>query len=146
MKAAAPATGKAYIVTGGSGLVGRYIVRTLLGRGKALVRIIDVVPPDVSGDPSTPDHLSRAEFVRADVTNFASIQNVISRPFGDTGVAAEVVFHTVGVIRHWEQLPYLKQLCHGVNVDETKNILKASQYLGTVLSLRDHRATHYTVF
>jgi nucleoside-diphosphate-sugar epimerase len=134
MKAAGPATGKAYIVTGGSGLVGRYIVRTLLGRGETLVRIIDVIPPDVSGDPSAPDHVSRAEFVRADVTDFTSMQDAISRPFGDTGVTAEVVFHTVGVIRHWERLPYLKHLSHGVNIGGTKNVLKASQDLGTVRS------------
>ncbi|KAG9074198.1 hypothetical protein FS749_014273, partial [Ceratobasidium sp. UAMH 11750] len=46
-KAAGPATGKAYVIIGGSGFVGRYIARTLLGRGENLVRIIDIIPPDV---------------------------------------------------------------------------------------------------
>ncbi|KAG8748396.1 Thymidylate kinase [Ceratobasidium sp. 414] len=130
--AAGRATGKAYIIVGGSGLVGRYIARTLLGRGENLVRIIDVIPPDVSGDPSAADHLSRAEFVRADVTSYEAIRAAISQPFGDTGITAQVIIHTVGIIRAWERLSYLKHLSHKVNVGGTENVLKVSQELGTV--------------
>ncbi|KAG9124543.1 hypothetical protein FRC07_011183 [Ceratobasidium sp. 392] len=132
MKAAGPATGKAYVVLGGSGLVGRFIVRSLLGRGETLVRNIDITPPDLSGDPNAVDHVSRAEFIRADVTNYETVKDALSRSFGGTGITAQVIIHTVGVIRHWERLPYLKHLCHDVNVGGTKNVLKIAQALGSV--------------
>ncbi|KDN40771.1 hypothetical protein RSAG8_07946, partial [Rhizoctonia solani AG-8 WAC10335] len=134
MKAHGPATGKAYIVVGGSGLVGQYIVRTLLARGETLVRIIDVAEPKVSAnsDVGAADSLSRAEFVRADVTDYQSIADAISRPFGSTGRTAEVVIHTVAAIRNFERLAYVKHLSHRVNVEGTNNIIKASQALGTV--------------
>ncbi|CAE6449211.1 unnamed protein product [Rhizoctonia solani] len=134
MKAAGGATGKAYIVVGGAGNVGQCLVRTLLGRGETLVRIIDVAPPKISGDPNAPHHISHAEFIKADVTDYKSIQEAISRPFGDTGRTAEAIFHTVAVIRNYERLPYLKHLSHRVNVEGTKNVLKAAQELGTVKS------------
>ncbi|KAG8685003.1 hypothetical protein FRC11_011293, partial [Ceratobasidium sp. 423] len=94
MKAVGGATGKAYIVVGGAGNVGQCLVRTLLGRGETLVRIIDIAPPKISGDPSALHHISRAEFIKADVTDYDSVQKAISRPFGDTGRTAEVIFHT----------------------------------------------------
>ncbi|CAE6533400.1 unnamed protein product, partial [Rhizoctonia solani] len=134
MKAAGGVTGKAYIVVGGAGNVGQCLVRTLLGRGETLVRIIDVAPPKISGDPNAPHHISRAEFIKADMTDYDSVQEAISRPFGDTGRTAEVIFHTVAVIRNYERLPYLKHLSHQVNVEGTKNVLKAAQELGTVNS------------
>ncbi|KAF8606015.1 NAD(P)-binding protein [Ceratobasidium sp. AG-I] len=134
IKAAGTATGRAYVVVGGSGLVGRFIVKSLLARGETLVRIIDVAPPPVSNDQVAVGDLSRAEFIKADVTNYESIKDAISRPFRDTGRTAEVVFHVVAVIRHWERLAYLKHLSHAVNVGGTQNVLKVSQELGTVRS------------
>ncbi|CAE6424672.1 unnamed protein product [Rhizoctonia solani] len=137
MKAHGSATGKAYIVIGGSGLVGQYIVRTLLARGETLVRIIDVTEPKVSADSDVGavDSLPRAEFVRADVTDYQSIANAMSRPFGNTGRTAEVVIHTVATIRNFERLAYVKHLSYQVNVHGTRNIIKVSQELGTVAAL-----------
>ncbi|CAE6427429.1 unnamed protein product [Rhizoctonia solani] len=134
MKAHGPATGKAYIVVGGSGLVGQYIVRTLLARGETLVRIIDVVKPKLSAnaDVNALDSLSRAEFVQADITDYRSIADAIARPFGNTGRTAEAVIHTAAAIRSFERLGYVKPLSYRVNVEGTKNVLKASQELGTV--------------
>ncbi|CAE6532856.1 unnamed protein product [Rhizoctonia solani] len=113
MKAHGPTTGKAYSVIGGSGLVGQYIVRTLLARGETLVRIIDFTEPKVSGDSD-------------------SIANAISRPFGSTGRTAGVVVHTVAAIRDFGRLAYVKHLSYQVNVHGTRNIIKACQELGTV--------------
>lgn len=132
IKSAGPATGKAYVIVGGSGFVGQYIVRTLLGRGEKLVRIVDVVPPKPSGNASAPDHISRAEFIHGDVTNYASIKEAISKPFDDTGRTVEVIFHTVAVIRFYERLWYMKHLSHRVNVEGTRNVLRVAQELGTV--------------
>ncbi|CAE6417987.1 unnamed protein product, partial [Rhizoctonia solani] len=134
MKAAGRATGKTYVVVGGAGNVGQCLVRTLLGRGETLVRVIDIAPPKMSGNPNAPHHISHAEFIKADVTNYKSIQEAISKPFGDTGRTAEVIFHTVAVIRNYERLPYLKHLSYQINVEGTKNVLKAAQELGTVKS------------
>ncbi|KAH7341384.1 hypothetical protein B0J17DRAFT_714568 [Rhizoctonia solani] len=133
MKVHGPATGKVYIVIGGSGLVGQYIVRTLLVRSETLVRIIDVAEPKSSAnsDPNAINSLSRAEFLQADVTDYHSIADAISRPFGNTGRTAEVVIHTVASIRNFERLAYVKHLSYRVNVEGTKNIIKASQELGT---------------
>ncbi|CAE6424743.1 hypothetical protein ACGC1H_002565 [Rhizoctonia solani] len=134
VKAYGPATGKAYVVVGGSGLVGQYVVRTLLARGETLVRIVDIVKPRVpaNSDANAVDSLSRAEFIQADVVDYRSIADAISRPFGNTGRTAEAVIHTVAVIRSFERLGYLKPISHRVNVEGTKNILRASQELGTV--------------
>ncbi|EUC56949.1 3-beta hydroxysteroid dehydrogenase/isomerase family protein [Rhizoctonia solani AG-3 Rhs1AP] len=120
MKAHGPTTGKAYSVIGGSGLVGQYIVRTLLARGETLVRIIDFTEPKVSGDSDVGaiDSLFRAEFVRADVPDYIS-----------------VVIHTVAAIRNFERLAYVKHLSYQVNVHGTRNIIKACQELGTVDAL-----------
>ncbi|CUA69034.1 hypothetical protein RSOLAG22IIIB_08284 [Rhizoctonia solani] len=134
MRLHGPATGKAYIVIGGSGLVGQYIVRTLLARGEALVRIIDVAEPKPSAN-SDIDNLSRAEFVKADVSDYQSIADAISRPFGSTKRTAQVIIHTVAAIRNFERLSYVKHLSHRVNVQGTNNIIKASQELGTVGAL-----------
>ncbi|CAE6416086.1 unnamed protein product [Rhizoctonia solani] len=134
IKAHGPATGKAYVVVGGSGLVGQYIARSLLARGETLVRIIDIVEPKVAAnsDAVEIDSLSRAEFVQADVADYRSISDAISKPFGDTGRTAEAVIHTVALLRSFERLGYLKDLSHRVNVKGTKNVLRASQELGTV--------------
>ncbi|CAE6528437.1 unnamed protein product [Rhizoctonia solani] len=134
MRLHGPATGKAYIVIGGSGLVGQYIVRTLLARGETLVRIIDVAEPKPSAN-SDVDNLSRAEFVKADVSDYQSIADAISRPFGSTKRTAQVIIHTVAAIRNFERLSYVKHLSHRVNVQGTNNIIKASQELGTVGAL-----------
>jgi nucleoside-diphosphate-sugar epimerase len=134
IKAHGQATGKAYVVVGGSGLVGQYIARSLLARGETLVRIIDIVEPKVAAnsDAVEIDSLSRAEFVQADVADYRSISDAISKPFGDTGRTAEAVIHTVALLRSFERLGYLKDLSHRVNVEGTKNVLRASQELGTV--------------
>ncbi|KAF8601907.1 NAD(P)-binding protein [Ceratobasidium sp. AG-I] len=134
MKNTGSATGKGYVVIGGSGYVGRYVVCALLARGETLVRIIDVVPPDVSGDSSVVDHISRAEFVQADLMDLESIKAALARPFVD-GSKAQYVFHTVAIIRAAERLAYLKHRSYDVNVLGTKNVLKASQELGSVKSL-----------
>ncbi|KAF8601902.1 NAD(P)-binding protein, partial [Ceratobasidium sp. AG-I] len=134
MKDTGPATGRGYVVIGGSGFVGRYIVRALLARGETLVRIIDILPPDISGDSNAVDHISRAEFVKADVTNLGSIRDAMARPFAN-GSTAEYVFHVVAVIRAAERLGYLKDLSYKVNVLGTKNVLEVSQEMGHVKSL-----------
>ena len=134
MKDTGTATGKGYLVIGGSGFVGRYIVRALLARGETLVRIIDVVPPKLSGDSSAVGHISRAEFVKADVTSLESIKGAMARPFAN-GSTAEYVFHTVAVIRAAERLGYLKDLSYKVNVIGTKNVLQIAQEMGSVKSL-----------
>ncbi|KAJ1307951.1 hypothetical protein OPQ81_002028 [Rhizoctonia solani] len=73
IKTHGPATGKAYIVVGRSGLVGQYIVRTLLACGEKLLRIIDITELEVSAssDANAVDSLSRAEFIQADVADLS---------------------------------------------------------------------------
>ncbi|KAL0960681.1 hypothetical protein HGRIS_005709 [Hohenbuehelia grisea] len=112
-------TMRGYVVVGGSGYVGKYIVKLLLMRGETSVRIIDLdSPSEFTENPSV-------SFIRADVTDAQKIREAISKPFDSTGKAPEVIFYTVALIRFWERASYCFGASYNVNVLGMKNALDA---------------------
>ncbi|KAA1469828.1 NAD(P)-binding protein [Dentipellis sp. KUC8613] len=118
------ATHKGYAVIGGSGFVGRFLVKLLLLRGETNVRILDLVPPpeDIAENPSV-------SFVKTDMTSLQSVKDGLSLPFPSTGAPPDVIFHTAAAIRFWERFSYTWPASYNVNVRGTDNILKAASEL-----------------
>ncbi|TFY68576.1 hypothetical protein EVG20_g3501 [Dentipellis fragilis] len=118
------ATHKGYAVIGGSGFVGRFIVKLLLLRGETNIRVLDLVPPpeDIAENPSV-------SFVKMDMTSLQSVKDGLSLPFPSTGAPPDVIFHTAAIIRFWERFSYTWLASYDVNVRGTDNILKAASEL-----------------
>lgn len=132
------ATGEGYVVIGGSGMVGRYVLRwnlrdkvpiydcsaiveLLLLRKEKNIRIIDIMPPrsrELSQHPSV-------TFLKADITSSASLREALLAPFPSTGKPLSVVYLTAIIVRFWERALYCKDASWPVNVTGTRNVLDA---------------------
>ncbi|KUI54180.1 Sterol-4-alpha-carboxylate 3-dehydrogenase, decarboxylating [Cytospora mali] len=121
-----------YIVTGGSGIVGGYIVLQLLARGQPphSIRIVDFQ------EPHRTDHLahpgfSRVNFQKTDISSAASTQAAFSVPW-DPSVAGLplTVFHTAAVIIPSARSELVNGFCESVNVGGTQNVLAAARKAG----------------
>lgn len=112
-------TCEGYVVIGGSGFVGSYIVQLLLLRKETSIRIIDANPPAaaVLSNPSV-------SFVKVDITSRQALREALQAPFALTGKPANVVYHTAAVIRFWERAEYCKDATWAVNVEGTRNVLE----------------------
>ncbi|KAL3477882.1 hypothetical protein BJX99DRAFT_119839 [Aspergillus californicus] len=116
-----------YIVVGGSGLVGSWIISHLIARGEnpAAIRALDV-------------HLPRHEyldqgitFITTDITDKAAVLNAFSQPWPTTVAGLPLtVFHNAAVIRPAERHMAFLQLCRKVNVGGTVNVLHAAKKVG----------------
>ncbi|KAI0320205.1 hypothetical protein OF83DRAFT_1106370 [Amylostereum chailletii] len=116
-------TQKGYVIIGGSGFVGAYIVRLLLMRGERNIRILDMVPPpqEFADNPSV-------KYLHMDMTVLHSVREGLLAPFPSTGVPPSVVIHAAAVIRFWERTAYAWSSSE-VNVTGTANILEATKSL-----------------
>lgn len=130
-----PKQNRRYIVTGGSGLVGGYIVLQLLERGQPpeTIRIVDFHPPhrrDMLEHPL----FGRVGFVRADISSAESTEAAFSRAWGDGDAGVEglplTVFHTAAVIIPSARSPLVNGFCEAVNVGGTQNVLDAARRAG----------------
>ncbi|KZV87210.1 NAD(P)-binding protein [Exidia glandulosa HHB12029] len=110
------ATGKSYVVVGGAGFVGSYLVRLLLKRGEKHVHILDRVPP--------PDDLACVPHSLVDITSSTDVQAAFA------SIRPDIVLHTAALIRFWERHDYTFALSHKVNVLGTNNLLAASIAVG----------------
>ncbi|KAJ3505076.1 hypothetical protein NLJ89_g7606 [Agrocybe chaxingu] len=124
-----PATGRRYIVVGGSGFVGGWIVRHLLLRGEdpQNIRVINKRPPtrkDIQVD--------KIGFFSADITNPDSIRAAFAAewPKGSNTTAGITVFHTAAVMRYYERQESFVPRSSVVNVDGTRNVLAAAREAG----------------
>src|SRR5512136_1568372 len=99
---------KAYLVTGGAGMLGRAIVSQLLEKGKS-VRIIDI-------EPAKND---RAEMIVGDIRDAATVRRACE--------GVDTVFHTA--VANWEaNMP--RNIYEEVNVKGTQIIIDTCQQLG----------------
>lgn len=120
-----------YVVVGGSGLVGGYIVLHLLARGQSpeSIRIVDFRKPgrrDMSSGKA-----AKVQFVQADITSLASVEAAFSRPWSaDVASLPLTVYHTAAVIRPYERAEILLSRCTSVNLKGTENVLAAAQSAG----------------
>jgi 3beta-hydroxy-delta5-steroid dehydrogenase/steroid delta-isomerase len=105
------------LVTGGSGFVGANLVTELLDRGHR-VRSFDRVPSPL------PDH-PLLETVVGDITDTADLARVVE--------GIDTIFHTAAVIDLMggsSVTEEYRQRSYAVNVDGTKNLLRAAQQAG----------------
>ena len=96
------------IVTGGSGRIGRYVVAELV-RHKHHVTSVDVKPLDIQG----------SRFVRADITDFDQIRQVLE--------GQEAVVH-MGAWANWGMVS--PSQTYGDNTQGTYNVFQACADLG----------------
>ncbi|KIJ64290.1 hypothetical protein HYDPIDRAFT_112276 [Hydnomerulius pinastri MD-312] len=124
-----PATHKGYAIVGGSGFLGTYLIRLLLLRGETSIRVVDMNPPAAA----VSSHAA-VSFVRADITDPASIRDALLQPFRSTGSPPAVIYHTAALIRFWERSYYSWHLSYQVNVMGTRNVVAATKEIpGAVL-------------
>ncbi|KZT41614.1 NAD(P)-binding protein, partial [Sistotremastrum suecicum HHB10207 ss-3] len=129
-----PKTGRRYIVVGGSGFLGGWIVVHLLARGEkpSHIRIIDMREPTRS-DLTTGD-ASKVAFFKANITNPDEVEAAFLAPWpADVGREKSsplTVFHTAANIRFYERALFLVPHSARVNIDGTRNILAASRKAG----------------
>ncbi|KAJ6588430.1 NAD-P-binding protein [Mycena capillaripes] len=129
-----PKTGRRYIVVGGAGFLGGWIVIQLLERGEdpRRIRVIDIRAP------TRYDLRTRAKdvhFMRADVSDAAAIDAAFNAPWpldeNLSGPAPQItVFHTAANIRFYENSVSLLPNSSKVNVTGTQNVINAARAIG----------------
>ncbi|KAL2136156.1 hypothetical protein VTI74DRAFT_5209 [Chaetomium olivicolor] len=127
-----PKLERRYIVTGGSGLVGGYIVLQLLARGHppSAIRIVDF------RRPNRPDMISNAAcasipFVQADISSRSSTLAAFSAPWHPSVARFPLtVFHTAAVIVPSDRSKLVAGFCEAVNVRGTENVVEAARKAG----------------
>ncbi|KAK2073420.1 hypothetical protein P8C59_007705 [Phyllachora maydis] len=120
-----------YIVTGGSGLVGGYIILQLLERGTppAAIRNVDFQPPHradmLTGAAASVPHQP------VDIASAASTRAAFAAPW-DAAVAGLplTVFHAAAVIVPSDRSPRAYGLCEAVNVRGTRHVVDAARAAG----------------
>ncbi|KAI0017077.1 NAD(P)-binding protein [Xylariomycetidae sp. FL0641] len=124
-----PRLDRRYIVTGGSGLVGGYIVQQLLARGTppSAIRILDIrrsERPDLQRGPA-----AAVGFARADITSAASVRAAFARPWPDPALQRLplTVFHAAAVILAAERAAHAYPFAEAVNVRGTAHVLAAAR-------------------
>ncbi|KAH0834804.1 3-beta hydroxysteroid dehydrogenase/isomerase family-domain-containing protein [Lanmaoa asiatica] len=126
-----PKTGRRYIVVGGTGFLGGWIVLQLLERGEdpRKIRILDIRPPTRPDLRTGPAQL--VAFLQADVSDAAAVSAAFKAPWPDAEGELEVtVFHTAANIRFYEHHVELLPRSSKVNYDGTINVINASKEIG----------------
>jgi len=100
-------------VTGGTGFVGRYLIKSLIEKNHN-VTIFDNLSN--SSEMNIKSLLDKVKFVKGDITNYDDISNSI--------IGSEVVIHLASKINVQESFAN-PNLTKRVNVDGTKNLLEA---------------------
>ncbi|ORY68208.1 uncharacterized protein BCR38DRAFT_362485 [Pseudomassariella vexata] len=126
-----PKMDRRYIVTGGSGLVGGFIVLQLLARGNSpeSIRILDIRKTernDMITGPAT-----EVDFVQTDITSAASVEAAFAKPWNPSVANLPLtVFHTAAVIIASDRSAYFYGFPEAVNVKGTRNVLAAARQAG----------------
>ena len=100
------------VVTGGTGFVGRRLVKALLSRGD-YVRVLDITVPPPEDELSKESHV---ELVKTDITDLKAVKSGV--------IDASSVFHVASVV-HTKQNQ--QDFVFRVNLDGTKNVIQACQ-------------------
>ncbi|KAF7978498.1 hypothetical protein HWV62_45649 [Athelia sp. TMB] len=117
-------THKNYVIVGGSGWLGRFIIKLLLLRGETKIRVLDIHPPhsDVASEPGV-------HYIHTDISSLQSVREGLSAPFPGPSDLPIVIFHTAALIRFWERASYTWKASHKVNVLGTSNVLSVAKKL-----------------
>ncbi|KAF9226322.1 NAD(P)-binding protein [Gyrodon lividus] len=128
-----PKTGRRYIIVGGTGFLGGWIVLQLLQRGEdpRRIRILDIRLP------TRPDLRTgvaqQVAFFQVDISDEEAISKAFKAPWPDAAATerAEItVFHTAATIRFYERLYALLPRSTQVNHHGTINIINSSKEIG----------------
>ncbi|KAI0747009.1 NAD-P-binding protein [Daedaleopsis nitida] len=126
-----PKTGRRYIVVGGAGFLGGWIVLHLIARGEdpRRIRIVDIRRPirqDLLEGPPT-----QAEFCEADISDASSVEAALTKPWPAAHADSPLtVFHTAAIIRFYERAQSLQAYSDRVNVQGTQNVVAAARKAG----------------
>ncbi|KAJ7779567.1 hypothetical protein B0H14DRAFT_2961945 [Mycena olivaceomarginata] len=128
-----PKTGRRYIVVGGAGFLGGWIVMQLLERGEdpRRIRVLDIRAP-VRNDLITRG--KDIDFIMTDISDAAAVDAAFDAPWPDeenSGPSPQItVFHTAANIRFYEKSELLLPNSAKVNVTGTQNIINAARRVG----------------
>ncbi|KAH7174704.1 uncharacterized protein B0J16DRAFT_388529 [Fusarium flagelliforme] len=123
-----PKLDRRYIVTGGNGLVGGYIVLQLLARGTPpkSIRIVDIRETE-RNDMQT-GLAVQVDFIQTDITSTAAVNQAFTKPWGpEIAHLPLTVFHTAAIIVPSARSKHLYTFSEAVNVQGTKNVLAAAR-------------------
>lgn len=126
-----PKLQRRYVVVGGSGLVGGFLVLHLLARGESAesIRIVDFRKP--FRKDLTRGKANDVEFVQTDITNVASIKSAFAKQWPKSVSSLPLtVFHTAAAIRPGERAEIFLNRCAIVNVNGTENVITAARSAG----------------
>lgn len=113
-----------YIVTGGCGITGSWIIRHLIKRGEKYIRCLDMKPLPHDLESTSID------FCKANLQSSEDLRAALTKPWSDGHIGVDVVFHIAGNIRWWERWQFQKHLTFRVNVEGTANLLRLSEECG----------------
>lgn len=126
-----PALERRYVVVGGSGLIGGFIVAHLVARGQPpeSIRIIDLRKPERTD--LTHGKAAKVQYVQADITSVASVTAAFKHPWA-TEVASLplTVFHLAAAIRPGDRSKISLPRSSGINVTGTDNVLSVARNVG----------------
>ncbi|PYH99281.1 NAD(P)-binding protein [Aspergillus ellipticus CBS 707.79] len=126
-KSLPPKQNRRYIVVGGSGLVGNWVVNHLLARGEepSAIRVLDLQAP--RGEVLD----QGVAFVQTNITNEEAVLDAFSQPWPPAVAALPLtVIHNAAIIRPAERRQAFLSLCRDVNVGGTVNVLNAAKQCG----------------
>nr|XP_046270343.1 3 beta-hydroxysteroid dehydrogenase type 7 [Scatophagus argus] len=107
--------GLVYLITGGSGFLGRHLLRILLEKEDNLeeVRVFDKRPDPALNGLST--ERTKVVVIQGDITDHSSVL--------DASCGVDVVIHMASLVDVWHRIP--DTLIHSVNVTGTENVIRA---------------------
>ncbi|KAF9266050.1 NAD(P)-binding protein [Marasmius fiardii PR-910] len=125
-----PKTGRRYIVTGGAGFLGGWIVIHLIKRGEdpKNIRVLDIRTPtrsDLRGGIG-----KDVDYRIVDVSNAAAVQEAFEASWPNGSDSPITVFHTAANIRFYERDASLIQASGRVNIAGPTNVLNAARAIG----------------
>ncbi|KAH7882417.1 3-beta hydroxysteroid dehydrogenase/isomerase family-domain-containing protein [Phlebopus sp. FC_14] len=129
-----PRTGRRYIVVGGAGFLGGWIVLQLLQRGEdpKKIRVLDIRLP-TRPDLRTGD-AQYVAFFKVDISDASAVADAFRAPWPEAGDVHEdpeiTVFHTAANIRFYERLLSLLPRSTKVNHQGTINVINSAKEVG----------------
>ncbi|KAJ3564032.1 hypothetical protein NP233_g8562 [Leucocoprinus birnbaumii] len=137
-----PKTGRKYIIVGGTGFIGNWIVATLIRRGEdpKRIRVVDLLSPKL------PEQLqyvgAGVEYVKADITDLDSTISAFTKAWlgfpskeGSASPTGLTVFHCAAVLRYFERHSTFLPRSVLVNMSGTRNVIEASKAAGADILL-----------
>ncbi|KAH8101919.1 NAD(P)-binding protein [Cristinia sonorae] len=132
-----PKTGRRYIVVGGAGFLGGWIVLHLIRRGEdpRRIRVLDLRKP--ARQDLCEGLAAQVDFLQGDVSDAAAVEAAFQKPWPclpsdnpDEPLPELTVFHTVAIIRFFERHPELMPYSERVNTVGTQNVLDSARRAG----------------